>query len=96
MISTTDIPNIEKAILFYHIKPELGNKDIQELFNGISVSSAQRLKQYVMNEMASRGMKSFRPYRVNTAVAYEVWGLDIKKMERSYLRLKRLGILKGE
>ena len=41
--------------------------------------------------MAERNIKSWLPYSINTKVAYDVWGIDIKEYET---RIKKINDLK--
>lgn len=83
-------PNIEKLARTYYEKTELGNKDIQELFGGISISTVKSLKQPVVEEMIKNGIHTFRPYNIDTITAYKVWGFEIDKIIEKLTALKKL------
>lgn len=82
-------PNIEKAVQLYFAKAELTNADIINLF-GCGQTTAVKLKKAVKEEMAKRGLKSWLPHSVKTAVAYEVWGMDINDLQDRLKNLRRL------
>ena len=83
-------PDAEKVIRFYYEKMELTNNDIKELFD-VSDAYLQRIKKPVKKAMAERNIKSWLPYSINTKVAYDVWGIDIKEYEA---RIKKINDLK--
>lgn len=80
------VPDVEKAIVIYYAKPEIGTAEIRELL-GVSAATACNMKNEVRKAMADRDIKSFTPYTVNTRIAYEIWGIDISDYEK---RLKKL------
>lgn len=84
-------PDIEKAVLMYYEKTEIGNAEIMELF-GVSRQTACKLKNEVLKEMAKNNIRCWLPKHVNTAVAFKTWGIDIDDYEK---RLKKLRTLKG-
>ena len=89
---TRAITNIDTALRIYYEKDELDNKDIKELFNGISDSKAISMKKEVLKEMAARNVPQFRKHTVNTDVAYELWGINIERLECSRAKLIELGL----
>ncbi len=89
---TRAITNIDTALRIYYEKDELDNKDIKELFNGLSDSKAISMKKEVLKEMAERKIPQFRRHTVNTDVAYELWGIDIARLERNRAKLIKLGL----
>lgn len=84
-------PNIDTAIRIYYENPEIGNQEIKELFVEISDTTIRKMKKIALKLMTERDQKSFRPYTVNTATAYEAWGMDIADLERRQQKLKKLG-----
>lgn len=89
-------PDVVKALQTYNKYTELGTKEIQELFGDVSRCTATKLKNQVKDAMAKEGIKSFYPNTVNTRIAYEVWGLDVKDLENRMKELIRLGFMKKE
>ena len=85
-----DISGIENALRIYYKHSELGNKQITELFGKRSSATISRLKRVVKNEMAKRNVLSYGMNKVNTSVAYEVWGIDVADLERRMKKLKNL------
>ena len=84
-------PDIEKAVLMYYEKTEIGNAEIMELFC-VSRQTAGKLKNAVLEEMAKMNIRCWLPHHVNTKVAFKTWGIDIDDFEK---RLKKLRTLKG-
>ena len=87
--------SVEGAIRIYYENLELSNKEIRELFvsrSGENLSSATltKLKRAVLDEATKRGMLMWEKGCVNTELAYEVWGLDIKNLEYRMSRLKKM------
>lgn len=89
-------PDVVKALQTYNKYTELGTKEIQELFGDVSRCTATKLKNQVKDAMIKKGIKSFYPGTVNTKIAYEVWGLDVKDLENRTKELIRLGFMKKE
>ena len=89
---TKAITNIDTALRIYYEKDELDNKDIKELFNGLSDSKAISMKKEVLAEMTKRNIPQFRKHTVNTDVAYELWGINIERLERNRAKLIKLGL----
>ena len=88
----TPIKDIDTAVRIYYTYPEIGNAEISELFGGIASSTISRYKKDVMDEQVKREQKTSRLHSVNTRIAYEVWGLDIKDLEFRRKKLKELGM----
>ncbi len=85
------IPNInslEIVIKKYYEKVELANSDVREIFDVRSSATVAKLKKIVQEKMIEQGVACWNTQRVNTAVAYQVWGLDISDLERRYKKLK--------
>lgn len=89
-------PDIETAIRVYYENPEIGNEEIRLLFGEVSRSTAAKYKGMVSEVMAERGVKTFRPYSVNTEIAYEVWGFDIRDLEQRRKKLVSLGMCQNQ
>lgn len=89
---TRAITDIDTALRIYYEKDELDNKDICELFKGLSESKAISMKKEVLEEMTKRKIPQFRKHTVNTDVAYEMWGINIERLERSRAKLIKLGL----
>ena len=81
------LTNIAEAIEMYYGKPELRNADIKKLFGVTGDATVARLKKPVLDEMQRRDVPRWSAYGVNTEVAFDVWGFDIKDLERRHKKL---------
>ncbi len=86
------ITSIDTALYIYYAYPEIGNKEIKKLFGLKDNSTVTRYKKAVQEVQAERNVKTSQMYTVNTDVAYEVWGIDVKSLEHRRKRLKDLGL----
>lgn len=87
------VSSLETAIRLYYEHDELSNKDIVELFGKIGSGTVWKLKQKALALMQERNTPVWNAQRVNTEVAYEAWGLNIKKLEFRYNKLKTLNFI---
>lgn len=83
------IKDVGTAVRIFYSCPELGTKDIMELFS-CSPSTANRLKEPVRKLQKERDILTFTDHTVNTQCAYEAWHIDIKEMERRAAKLSKL------
>jgi len=44
----------------------------------------------VKSEMAKKNILSYNMYKINTAVAFTVWGIDIDELEKRIKKIKEL------
>jgi DNA-binding Lrp family transcriptional regulator len=86
------ITSIENALKVYYENGEIGNKEIKILFGSRSSATISRLKNLVKTEMIKRNMPIFNAYKVNTAIAYDVWGIDINDLENRMKKIKELSL----
>lgn len=82
-------PDIETALRLYYSQPEIGSREIKELFD-VKETVAQRMKNEVKRVMANRNIKAFLPYSINTRVAFEVWKIDVEDYEKRLKKLREL------
>lgn len=82
--------NMEKAIEYYYSKPELCNDDIKEIFNISGSSKVASLKKEAQKEMAACDILPWSAYCVETECAYRAWGIDVKKLEARFTRMKKI------
>ena len=95
MVATKNIPpiqSIENALLLYYSRSELGNNEIKSLFGKNSSNTIARLKRYARDEMMRRNIPSYGINNVNTAVAFDVWGIDVEDLEKRMQKMKDLGL----
>ena len=86
------IIDIETALRVYYKNSELGNKEIIELFGSLSSATVARLKKRVKEEMINRSVPAYGLNKVNTTVAFEVWGIDVTDLEMRIKKLNSLGL----
>lgn len=83
---------LDVVLRLYYENPELGTKEIKQLFPTAGNNAIAKLKKIARDKMAERAIKSFRAHAVNTQVAYEAWGIDVEDAERRITKLKKLGL----
>ena len=86
------ITSIENALKVYYENAEIGNKEIEVLFGSRSSATISRLKKCVKAEMIKRDMPTFNTYKINTTIAYDVWGIDIHDLENRMKKIKELSL----
>jgi len=91
-INIPSITSIENALKVYYENGEIGNKEIKILFGNSSTVTISRLKKIVKSEMIKRNTPTFSLNKVNTVIAYEVWGIDIIDLENRRNKLKELSL----
>lgn len=83
--------NTDAAVTLYYTRNELSTSDIMGIFD-CSETTARGLKKAARAVQDQKQVPSYNARAVNVQVAYEVWGLDIKKLERAQNHPKiRLG-----
>lgn len=87
------ISDLKTAVRIYYEYPELGNKEISELFEPISSSTITKLKHIAFERAQEYGIKTNYLYTVNTDNAYKAWGLDIDDLIMRLNTLKSLNML---
>lgn len=93
MVRIPKLLSIPVALEVYYKNNDIGNKEIRQLFGNISCTTIQRLKRLVIEKMEEKGVMRYNNYTVNTEVAYEVFGLDIDKLERKYAKMQKYGFI---
>lgn len=86
------ITNIENALKVYYENGEIGNSEIKCLFGNRSTATIARLKRLAKAEMIKRGMPTFNAFKINTVIAYEVWGIDVIDLEKRMKKIKELSL----
>jgi len=84
------ITSIDNALKIYYSHSELGNKEISSLFGRLSSATTAKLKKLVKDEMNIRDILSYGLNKINTTVAFDVWGIDINDLEKRRKKLKTL------
>ena len=86
------ITSIDDALRIYYTHSELGNKEIASLFGRRSSATVARLKRIAKDEMCRREIPSYGANRVNTKIAFEVWGIEVGDLEKRMKKMKELNL----
>ena len=86
------ITSIENALKIYYNHSELGNKEIVELFGNRSTATIAKLKNAVKSEMLRKNICSYGMYKINTKIAFSVWGIDVNDLEKRLKKIKDLAL----
>ena len=86
------ITSIDNALRIYYHYAEIGNKEIADLFGKRSSATILRLKKMAKTQMSEKGVLSYGANKVNTEVAFEVWGIDIKDLEKRKKKIRELDL----
>lgn len=89
-VRVPQVADIRAAIELYWKNTEIGTNDICRLF-GVSRERAGKLKELARVKMREEHTINYNPLCVNTEVAYEVWGIPIRSLEKRYAKLKEYG-----
>lgn len=92
-ITVPRVAGIRTAVEIYYQYNDLRTQDVQRLF-GCSSTKARQLKKPVLAVMRERNIMMRTENCVDTETAYEVWGIDIKSLERKMERAEKLGLNK--
>jgi len=91
----TNIPaitNLDTAIQIYYRYPEIGSKEMAQLFTRKSKSTINRLKKVAHNQMLEDNIFTHGMYKLNTKSAYKAWGIDVNDLEKRRNKLLELGL----
>jgi len=94
-VSDMNIPritSIDEALKIYYSNAEIGNKEIISLFGRLSSATISRLKKTVKEEMNRRNTYSYGNYKVNTGIAFDIWGIDVVDLEKRRNKLRDLNL----
>lgn len=97
-MANLQIADLQTVVEVYYNSTVLGTKQIKQIFK-CSDSTANRKKREAQLEQEKTGIKPYSRSTVNTRIAYRVWGLDIKDLERRlehYHKLKEKGVFSQE
>lgn len=85
------IKDLKTCLKIYYTYPEIGSKEIKELF-GVGNNKVCELKDSVRKEQVAKGVMVLDKYSVNTETAFKVWGIDIEDIENRVKKLEKLGL----
>ena len=77
--------NPEEALRCYYLFTEIGNKEIRAMFGNLGSPRISKMKKLVREVMSEEGVLVYDATAVNTEIAFHVWGINVKKLEK-YLR----------
>lgn len=84
-------PEVCLEIYYSTSTGEIGNAEIERLFNGkISRCTIRRFKNNALKEMTERGITHFDACKVNADILFKQLGLDIERLKRHNKELKKL------
>ena len=86
------ITSIDNALKIYYNHAEIGNKELSILFGQRSSATVARLKRIAKDEMSRRKIPSYCMKKVNTAVAFDLWGIDIADLEKRREKIQALNL----
>lgn len=86
------IADIDTALRIYYTYPEIGNKEIQQLFGTIGKSTIIAHKKAVQVKQIEDNIRTSQKNTVNTECAFKVWGIDVDDLERRREKLKSLNL----
>ena len=83
--------NIEFAVTLYYERIWLENSDIKQLFNISSSSTVAKYKQEAIKYFENKDVSPIhRNNKLDTWLAYEAWGLNIKNLESRLHKLQKI------
>lgn len=91
-VRVPQIVDIGTAIRIFYERHELSNTDIKGIFGNISSATVCKLKNRAREQMEEDSVPCWNAKLVNTEAAYKAWGLEIDRLEKSYAKLKKLGM----
>lgn len=90
------IANVQAALKAYY-SPDgyIGNQEIAAMFD-VKEVTAKKLRCKVEQAHLEQNKPRFVPHKVDAELAFEVWGIDIQKLERNWKKQQQLGISESE
>ena len=89
MSNRTQVKDIQTAVNIYYTYPELGTKQVQQLFD-CGRNKATELKAIARKHQEEEGIITYSRSSVNTRCAYEAWGIDIADLEKRHIRYQKI------
>ena len=86
------ISSIDNALKIYYNNSEIGNKEITVLFGRRSSATISRLKKIAKSEMYKKDIPLFCMNKINTAIAFNTWGIDVTDLEKRRNKIKELNL----
>ena len=86
------VKDIDTALQIYYKYKEIGSTEIASLFEDCSKSTISKLKKAAQQRMIDEEVCTYSSNRVNTAIAFSSWGIDIDDLEKRRDKLIELGL----
>lgn len=86
------VQNIPAALKAYYGNGYINNKMIKEIYELKSGGAVCKMKAMVRDEELKRGVPIIIPGHVNVKIAFDVWGVDVKELERNRQKLLDLNL----
>jgi len=86
------ITSIDTALKIYYKNPEIGNGEIKALFGNLSSATVCKLKKSVKVKMNEHSAYSYGANKVNTAIAFEAWHINVVDLEKRREKLRKLDL----
>ena len=87
--------NVAKAVSIYYTRISLGGQEIRDIFGIKSGATVTRLKKEVIKYFADKDINPVHSLtnRLDTARAYEAWGLDIEELEKRFKKIQKYNLV---
>lgn len=86
------VADVTAALKAYYGCGHIGNDQIRDIFGITGSSTIARLKKPVRDAEAKEGVPVAVPYKVNTRIAFKVWGIDVAELEKNRKKAEELGL----
>lgn len=86
------IKDIDAALRAYYGTGYISNDQIRAMFGAKSSATVMRLKRPVVAAENAEGVPVVVPQHVNARIAFRVWGIDVKELERNRQKMRELGL----
>ncbi len=92
MATRLPIADVNAVLKAYYGNGYIGNKEIKEIFGTTASSTVWKLKKAVREEEKKREIPTVVPRQVSVRVAFDVWKIDVKEIERNRRKLIELNL----
>jgi len=85
------VKDIDAALRAYYGNGYISNKEVAKIFDA-GKSLTWKLMKAVREHEAENGVPIVIPHHVTVSVAFEVWGINVKELERNRKKLAELNL----